>query len=131
VKAENIAVLLKQDKRFDEVKIDEDGDIAFDHKDGHYYIITDQEDEKYVRVFLPNFLNLEKNDIGAALSAANDATAKVKVAKIYVLENMVNCSVELFLESEESFYKLLDRIFSIIIDAVLAFYKSLKQTNEK
>jgi hypothetical protein len=131
VKKENIVVLLERDDRFNEVKIDEDGDIAFDYKDGHYYIMTDQSDEKYVRVFFPGFFKIEKKDVGAALSAANEATSKIKLAKIYVLKNIVNCSVELFSESEESFFILLDRIFSIIKDATLIFYKSLKQNNEK
>jgi len=107
--------------------IDEDGDLIFKYEGNVFFIELDEDDDSFVKLVLPNFWEIESEaEREAACKAALDATAQIKVAKVFPIENQMFSSAELFLPSEESLVPVLSRLLEVVNGAAGLFAETMR-----
>ena len=62
-------------------QIDGDGDLMFRKEMKAMYVLVGDEDDPYVTILLPQFADVEENDIALTLTACNKLTREIKLAK--------------------------------------------------
>ena len=65
-------------------EIDDDGDIFFRYQLKNMYVMLGDEDEKYVVLMMPQFIDIEEGEETLTLALCNKLTREVKMAKVYV-----------------------------------------------
>lgn len=83
------------------VTIDDDGDLIFKQEGRTYVLIIDEKDPDFLRLAFPNFWTIESEDERKrATHAAMLATAKTKVAKVYLAGDNTWAAIETFAKPE-------------------------------
>ncbi len=105
---------------------DSDGDVVFKHEGLTYIIFAAEDDKEYFRIALPNFWRIEnEQERQKVIAAAVDATAGVKVGKVYPVGNNVWASVELLIDPIEGFSKVFRRSLLILRASVQRFREKM------
>ena len=108
-------------------KIDEDDDIVFKFEGKTHYIETNELDESYFRLILPNFWQIDTpEEESHALVVMSEVNAEIKVAKIYQRKDSIHATVEMFIYPMEGFKQVFPRCLGCIQAAVAAFRKKMK-----
>ena len=108
-------------------KIDEDDDIVFKFEGKTHYIETNELDESYFRLILPNFWQIDTpEEESHALVVMSEVNAEIKVAKIYQRKDSINATVEMFIDPMEGFKQVFPRCLGCIQAAVAAFREKMK-----
>jgi len=111
-------------------KIEDDDDlVSFKYEGRTYYIIIDEEDEEFFRLVYPNFWEIEdESELAEAKEAAMYATAKTKVAKVFITTNNdVWATVELFCAPPETFKSVLSRCLSAVRSSIESFVSKMRE----
>jgi hypothetical protein len=97
--------------------LEQDGSVAFKKESETYFIIVD-DDAGLFFIMLP-YLSLKGDRVLAAkaLKAALHATDKSKVAKVYLEDDSVFFTVQLFLDPPESFRAVIERCMTALVEA--------------
>jgi hypothetical protein len=106
--------------------LEQDGSVGFKKGDEKYFIIVD-EDPQFFFMMLPFRALADKAAVAKATRAAQHATDKSKVAKVYVDGDSLFITVQLFLEPPESFRAVLGRCMTALDDAQGFYLEALKQ----
>jgi hypothetical protein len=110
-------------------EVDKDGDLVFKVEGGTYVLFTHEDDPEYFFILFPSFWPIEsEKERSEAYVAANLATAKTKVAKVYVLGDNVSASVELLFGDPEQFKPIFRRALSMLRGAVGMFAEKMKES---
>ena len=108
-------------------KIDEDDDIVFKFEGKTHYIETNESDESYFRLILPNFWQIDTpEEESHALVVMSEVNAEIKVAKIYQRKDSIHATVEMFIDPMEGFKQVFPRCLGCIQAAVAAFREKMK-----
>ena len=85
-------------------EIDNDGDIMFRFQMKSVFVMTGDEDEKYVSVMLPQFHEIVDGEETLVLAVCNKMTRELKLAKAYIDQTFKNVTAtcEFFYANEES-----------------------------
>lgn len=106
---------------------DEKDFISFKYEGDTYVVEEDEYDEKFVRIILPNFWEIESaEERQRVLEVGQEITRRIKCSKVFPVEDQVWASIELFLPDESSFGAVLDRCMSSLSGAVMAFVKKMR-----
>jgi hypothetical protein len=98
---------------------DPDGDLVFKKEGRTYLIICDDEDPTFFRLVFPNFWSIESDaERLQALTAAQEATADTKVAKVFLVKDNVWASVELFVADPAAVAPVFERSMGALESAV-------------
>jgi len=91
-------------------KLDGDGDVIFKSEGNTFFIAMSEEDPTFFRLILPNIWNVEgQTERAYVLAAADQSNAMCKVSKVFLVEDRVWVSIELFLASPEDFKSIFKR----------------------
>jgi len=107
--------------------VDEDGDILFKVSGNNYFIIVDESDLQFFRIYtgvsLGSFL------LEDALAAANYSNMRSKVAKVYISsdERSAAINTELLLSDPHDFKPVLARALSLMRFAESNFFSRLRE----
>ena len=106
--------------------VDKDGDILFKVAGDSYYILVDEDDLQFFQIYMG--INLGKTKLADALHAANYATRRSKVAKVYISQDGKSAiiKIELLVNKPEDFKQLFSRSMSIMRTAEENFLSELK-----
>ena len=64
---------------------DDDGDIYILYQMKHvFFLLSEDDDDSYISIMLPQFVDLEEGEESLALAVCNKMTRELKLAKIYV-----------------------------------------------
>lgn len=108
--------------------IDDDGDVRFKFEGGSYCIVVDEKDEPYFHLIFPSFWKIQNEVERAQVSlAAQYATRKTKVAKVYPVRDNVWASIEMFISPPESFETVFRRSLHALRASVYNFGKKLQE----
>ena len=110
--------------------VDPDGDVVFKHEGGTYYIDIDTSDEEFFRLVFPNFWSIDNADeLARALFAADHATMKTKVAKVYLRSDGKNtsASIEMFFGRPEQFTEVFHRSMSALRASIVNFREIMEK----
>jgi len=107
--------------------IDADGDILFKVSGNNYFIIVDENDLQFFRIYTG--INLGSYSAEAALSAANYSNMRSKVAKVYVSSDGRSAAIntELLLSDPQNFKPVLSRAISLMRLAESIFFTRLRE----
>jgi len=109
-------------------EFDSDDDIHFRYEGGHYYVTSDS-DEGYFCLLFPRFWRIEsKEELFAALVAANSVNRRVKVARVVLATDGSNTSVtaECFFTSRSDARSFIVRSLRLIKRAVELFAEDMR-----
>ena len=110
-------------------KIDEDGSIGFKHEGNTHFIDIDEDDETFFSLSCYLWPVESEEEREKALRAANEATLTTKVAKVYLLNDMVVCAVELLLPTPESFRDVFERSMCAMQSGATTFLAAIEKTD--
>ena len=108
---------------------DADGDFEFHYEGGYYYIDIETSDANYFQLVYPSFWRIESDEeFARAILAANEATRKTKVAKVYLRSDQKNtsASIEIFFERPEQFKPVFHRSMRALKAAVDNFVSAMR-----
>lgn len=86
-------------------KYDDEGDIMLVFQMKHIFFMLNEEDEdNFLTIQLPQFVDLEEEDVSMALAICNKMTRELKGAKVYVDNTFKSASAnfEIFYANDES-----------------------------
>ena len=108
-------------------RIDEDDDIVFKCEGKTYYLETNESDESYFRLILPNFWQIDSpEEERHALVMMSQVNAEVKVAKIYQRDENIHAAVEMFIDPMAGFKQVFPRCIGCMQAAIGAFREKMK-----
>ena len=85
-------------------EIDNDGDIMLRFQMKSVFVLTGDEDERYVSVMLPQFHEIVDGEETLVLAVCNKMTRELKLVKVYVDQTFKNVTAtcEFFYANEEA-----------------------------
>lgn len=107
-----------------------DDSIAFSHNGLNYLFVYDNNDPYYLRLLLPNVINVEDfKDKGDLNSVINDYNSKFKTVKLIIIGNSLWFAIEQFVYSKDdnSLNQLFSRIISVLETVILNFRSDFLQ----
>lgn len=107
-----------------------DDSIAFSYNGLNYLFVYDNNDPYYLRLLLPNVINVEDfKDKGNLNDVINDYNSKFKTVKLIIIDNSLWFSIEQFVYSKDnnSLNQLFSRIISVIETVIMNFRNDFLQ----
>ena len=97
-------------------EIDKDGDIKVVYQMKTIYMMTDDDEEPYVSVMLPQFHEIEDGKETLALAVCNKMTRELKFAKVYIDKTFqhVTSTCEFFYCDEKSLMQNLEKSLDLL-----------------
>ena len=106
----------------------EDDDVIFKYEGKTFILNCDEEDKPFFRLLLPAFWEIEsEEEERRALKAINAVNLRMKVLKVFSVNQNVWASVELFLDPFESFKLVLGRCLDLLVSGMHAFRKEMHE----
>jgi hypothetical protein len=104
-------------------------DLIVKYEQMTFMIILDYDDPEFVRILLPNFFDIDKGQIEAALTAIQTVAQKCKGAKVYLTRDMDDTvAAGEFLENGNSVdAKQLVRYLSMVMNAAKTFAQVMQK----
>jgi hypothetical protein len=113
-------------------EVDAEGDIHFKYEGGHYYI-TSNCDDTYFHMLYPGFWSIDgRNELLAALLAANSINKTYKAAKVLINKDgdKVSATLEAFIAQPSDARIFLRRALRCVQGAVDDFGKEMRGMRE-
>lgn len=124
---QSMYVSFLNDKGFSKVKVDKDGDVEFEADDLGFYIAVTESDPGFFQLVLPGIWGIEsEGERVRAFQAINHANRQVKAAKLYVANDKVWVSVEMFVEKPEDFKAVFDRSRETLMGAAAVYARAMR-----
>ncbi len=106
--------------------INENGEIEFDYEDNHYFITFDNNDPRYIHLYIPNYWPLETDDeFRSAYYACNDASKEIFGPKAYIKDDHIWVSYEVYLENSDDIQHFLKKCLGNMKLAIDTIYDSM------
>ncbi len=109
---------------------DEDGDISiiFQMKQVFFFTNEDEEEENYLSILLPKFIDVNEGEESLALAVCNKMTRELKMVKVYVDNsfNSVSGACEMFYVDDEALKYSIKKSLRMIGMVRSLYYKTLK-----
>ena len=114
-------------------QMDDEGDIYLRFEMKNIYILTGEEDDRYVMVLLPQSVDVEQGQEGMAFAICNRITREYKVLKAYVDRSLrsVSACCELFYTDEESLTQNIAHSFKLIGIARSTYKSIMRECTEE
>lgn len=107
-------------------KVDADGDVQFQYQEKTYFFDVDENDPTFFRLVLANIWPIESEEERLEVLRAMDiANNKVKVAKIYMVEDNIWVGVEMFQDEGDDYEAYFDRSLKSILDCIDYFVEAM------
>ncbi|MFQ5611272.1 MAG: hypothetical protein ACE5H9_03975 [Anaerolineae bacterium] len=109
-------------------EVDSDGDVRFKSEGGTYFVFANENDQQFFQLVFPAFWSIDNDaERRKVLVAADHATQKTKVVKVYTVGDNVWASVELFFASPEQFKETFSRSISALKAGVQNFVQKMRE----
>ena len=109
-------------------EVDSDGDVSFKREGLTYYIIVNEGDAEFFELALPNIHHIESDtDRVDVYAAADYSNAKSKVSKVYMVNDDVWVTAELFVASPGDFKAVFDRVMAAVLNGANNFIEQLAE----
>lgn len=97
-------------------EVDNDGDIMLRFQMKSVFVLTGDEDEKYVSVMLPQFHEITDGEETLILATCNKMTRDLKIVKVYVDQTFKNVSAtcEFFYSDDNSLKDNIDHSLEVL-----------------
>ncbi|MEL6348626.1 MAG: hypothetical protein AAFV53_36315, partial [Myxococcota bacterium] len=111
-------------------QVDGDGDVVFKKEGTTFFIDIAENDPEYFRIVCPNFWSIDNEEERArALHSSSRATARGKVAKVFLVRDNTWASVEQFVAQPEDFKGIFDRSMSALQNGIGLFVEEMRKAN--
>ena len=106
---------------------EEDYGFYFRYQMLHFFIRWDEDDAHFLQITLPSIFEVDENNRGDVLEAANHVNSTRKVVKCIVLGESVWLMTEQLLDTDPNFVDVIPRSLDILLQAREAFYQGLRE----
>ena len=107
---------------------EEEYGISFKYQMKNFLVFSDDEDEKFFRLMLPAIFDVNDENRGDVLEAANMVNNEMKAIKVTIFsEDSVWVFFEQFFDSTPVFDDIVPRGINILLAAQNSFYENLKK----
>lgn len=112
--------------------VDNDGDIMLRFQMKSIFVLTGNEDEKYVSVMLSQFHEIVDGEETLVLAVCNKMTRELKVMKVYIDQTFKNVTAtcEFFYTDEESLEECLAQSLKLLSIVRSVFRKNKTELSE-
>lgn len=109
-------------------KVDKDGDVLFYVDDRTYFIDVHEKDVEFFMVALANIWPIESaTERAKVLKAVSEVNANAKGAKVYMKEDDVWVTLEMFVADPRDYSLVFDRVMESIDQAVDMFIDEMRE----
>lgn len=109
-------------------EVDRDGDVNFKFEGVTYFIAVDEKDSAYFRLVCYPFWKIDgQAELERSLVAADYATRKTKVAKVYIVNDRVWTATEIFVASPGDFRAVFKRCLTALPASVTNFATRMRE----
>jgi hypothetical protein len=109
-------------------RIDEDGDVVFNHEGTPHLVRLEHNDRTFFRLMVPICLLGEPENRAIAASIASEVVSEVKVAKIVLMGDAIWADIELFCDPIDRFRSVFHRSHRAAQSAVRKFRKRWEES---
>ena len=111
---------------------DNDGDIMLRYEMKTIFVMTDNEDETYVSVILPQFYEIEDGEETLVLVTCNKVSCELKMVKAYIDQTFknVSASCEFFFTNEDALELNLRHSLELLGMIRSTFRKKMKELSD-
>ena len=110
-------------------KIDEDGDVVF-KCEGMTFFISITDDDEYFRLICANFWSIEDDaERARVVLAAGEVNARIKVAKVYPVQDDTWASLEMYCSPPSAVLPVLLRAMMTLRGIVSAFRDAMHESD--
>lgn len=110
-------------------KIDEDGDVVF-KCEGMTFFISITDDDEYFRLICANFWSIEDDaERARVVLAAGEVNARIKVAKVYPVQDDTWASLEMYCSPPSAVLPVLLRAMGTLRGIVSAFRDAMHESD--
>jgi len=105
------------------IKSNEANVISFEYKGLNYLFVNDNDDPYYIRLILPNVINVSDTRISEKLNnIINEYNSTFKAIKLTIVNDSLWLSIEQFIYSKDNVANLFSRII-IILETVISKFR--------
>lgn len=114
-------------------ELDDDGDINFCFQMKQVYVLTTDDDTKYVSVLLPKVYAIEEGQEAMILGICNKMSREMRVVKTFIDDTMkyVSCSYEFFYNEEDELEHQLESALNVCAVLRSFFKRELNSLTEE
>jgi hypothetical protein len=105
--------------------IDEDNDIVFKYQMLTFVFFTDDDDQQFFRLALPNIFDVTEDNRIAVLEAINEVNKLMKVVKLIIPNDDVWATTEIMMDTTPVLDDLFPRLINILMGAQREFYNQI------
>lgn len=110
---------------FETVEMNDVG-YLFKYEDINYLYLTDEDDEKFLRIAIPNLFEVTDENRFDVLEAMHDTAYLLKYAKVCIMyESSVWALYEHYLSSSDNLTELLEHIIMLLEATAQVFHKKI------
>lgn len=112
--------------------VDNDGDFIFKREGKTFALMVNENDPYFFHLVLPGIWEIESDDERKkAINAANYSTGISKVAKVFVRNNDVHATAEMFIDNPEIIKPVFERVLYAVDNAAKNFAIFMKDKVEE
>jgi len=105
-----------------------EGEITFKYEGKSFLLHPDETDRTYFHLVLPNIYEIKSEEEDAEASdLMNDGNMKLKVVKIFKVDNSIWMSAECFMDRPESFASFFERACDYLASALSSFHRGMRE----
>ena len=105
--------------------IDDDNDIVFKYQMLTFVFFTDDDDQQFFRLALPNIFDVTDDNRIAVLEAINEVNKLMKVVKLISPRDDVWATTEIMMDTTPVLDDLFPRLINILMGAQGEFYNQI------
>ena len=105
--------------------IDDDNDIVFKYQMLTFVFFTDDDDQQFFRLALPNIFDVTDDNRIAVLEAINEVNKIMKVVKLTIPREDVWATTEIMMDTTPVLDDLFPRLINILMGAQREFYNQI------
>ena len=93
-----------------------------------FQFFNEENDDQFFQLILPQVYEVDENNYSLVAEAADQANARIKVAKVYVFNGeRVNVAFEILADYSPELGDIVPRAIALLKEARTAFYKSIEE----
>ena len=108
-------------------KYDDDGDVLMLYQMKHvYFLLNEEEEDNYVSLMYPQFIDIEEGDESLTLAICNKMTRELKLAKVFVDQSFktVSATCEFYYANDEALEYCIRKSLRLIVLMVNQYHQN-------
>ena len=113
-------------------QVDNDGDIFLRYQMKNIYFMVDEDEEPYVLVLFPQFVEVSEGEETLTLAVCNKVTRELKLGKVYIDQTLknVSASCDFFYTGIDSLKDCVGHALNVLGVVRSTYFSTMSEINE-